>query len=153
VGIPEGNRHCPAVLNPGESCPAADPYYPPLRRAASCFGRSLRLPLQRKPAAADFAVFHQQPWDQLKLMAGVSPQPHRQVGRQQLCDEAAQPARVLHTSSSPRTNRLRGSSPGGEAPALLRNPHWRRCGIESFSFSKSLCLVILAGLRDSEEPR
>jgi len=28
----------------------------------------------------------------------------------------------------------------GEAPALLRNPHWRRCGIEFFSFSKGWCL-------------
>jgi aspartate/methionine/tyrosine aminotransferase len=28
----------------------------------------------------------------------------------------------------------------GEAPALLRHPQWRRCGIEFFSFSKSWCL-------------
>jgi aspartate/methionine/tyrosine aminotransferase len=28
----------------------------------------------------------------------------------------------------------------GEAPALLRNPAWRDCGIEFFSFSKSWCL-------------
>jgi aspartate/methionine/tyrosine aminotransferase len=28
----------------------------------------------------------------------------------------------------------------GEAPALLRHPAWRRCGIEFFSFSKSWCL-------------
>ena len=28
----------------------------------------------------------------------------------------------------------------GVAPALLRNPAWRRCGIEFFSFSKSWCL-------------
>jgi aspartate/methionine/tyrosine aminotransferase len=28
----------------------------------------------------------------------------------------------------------------GEAPALLRSPHWRRCGIEFFSFSKGWCL-------------
>lgn len=28
----------------------------------------------------------------------------------------------------------------GEAPALLRHPEWRRCGIEFFSFSKGWCL-------------
>jgi aspartate/methionine/tyrosine aminotransferase len=28
----------------------------------------------------------------------------------------------------------------GTAPALLRNPAWRQCGIEFFSFSKSWCL-------------
>ncbi len=143
VGSQEGTALLPlAVLNPGESALLLDPYYPShlggLQLASAV---PLRLPLQSEAGwRPDFGRLPSSQWDQLKLMVlGFPHNPTATVGCQEWVDEAAHLA-ARHNIVFAHDNPYVDLALEGEAPALLRNPHWRRCGIEFFSFSKSWCL-------------
>jgi aspartate/methionine/tyrosine aminotransferase len=143
VGSQEGTAHLPlAVLNPGDRALLLDPYYPShmggLRLASA---EPVLLPLQ--PAAGwrpHFDAPSPQQWDALKLMVlGFPHNPTATTGEQAWVDEAAERA-VRHGVVFAHDNPYVDLALDGEAPALLRSPQWRECGIEFFSFSKSWCL-------------
>jgi len=143
VGSQEGTAHLPlAVLDPGDAALLLDPYYPShmggLHLASA---RPLLLPL--RPQAGwrpDFEQLSASEWDGLRLMVlGFPHNPTATTGSQDWLDAAVQKA-LTHDIVLAHDNPYVDLALDGEAPALLRNPAWRRCGIEFFSFSKSWCL-------------
>ncbi|MFM8604465.1 MAG: aminotransferase class I/II-fold pyridoxal phosphate-dependent enzyme [Cyanobium sp.] len=143
VGSQEGTAHLPlAVLDPGDEALLLDPYYPShmggLRLASA---RPRLLPLAAEAGwRPDFQRLSDAHWDALKLMVlGFPHNPTATTGEQAWLDEAV--ARALrHDIVLAHDNPYVDLALDGEAPALLRNPAWRECGIEFFSFSKSWCL-------------
>ncbi|MCP9915069.1 aminotransferase class I/II-fold pyridoxal phosphate-dependent enzyme [Cyanobium sp. ATX 6F1] len=143
VGSQEGTAHLPlAVLNPGDSALLLDPYYPSHLgglHLASAEPRFLRL-RPEQGWCPDFDQLPASAWDQLKLMVlGFPHNPTATVGQQAWVDEAAERA-VRHGLVFAHDNPYVDLVLEGEAPALLRSPLWRQCGIEFFSFSKGWCL-------------
>jgi aspartate/methionine/tyrosine aminotransferase len=143
VGSQEGTAHLPlAVLDPGDAALLLDPYYPShmggLHLASA---RPLLLPL--RPQAGwrpDFEQLSASEWDGLRLMVlGFPHNPTATTGSQDWLDAAVQKA-LTHDIVLAHDNPYVDLALDGEAPALLRNPAWRHCGIEFFSFSKSWCL-------------
>jgi aspartate/methionine/tyrosine aminotransferase len=143
VGSQEGTAHLPlAVLNPGDAALLLDPYYPSHLgglRLASAEPHMLRL-----DAAAGFAPDFDQlsasQWEALKLMVlGFPHNPTATTGQQAWVDAAAERA-VRHGLVFAHDNPYVDLALDGEAPALLRSPLWRQCGIEFFSLSKGWCL-------------
>ncbi|CAK6700380.1 aminotransferase class I/II-fold pyridoxal phosphate-dependent enzyme [Synechococcus sp. CBW1107] len=143
VGSQEGTAHLPlAVLNPGEPALLLDPYYPShrggLHLASAC---TELLPLRADQGwRPPFEAISPVAWDQLRLMVlGFPHNPTATVGEQAWLDQAVARAQ-RHGFVLAHDNPYVDLALEGEAPALLRNPHWRSCGIEFFSFSKSWCL-------------
>jgi aspartate/methionine/tyrosine aminotransferase len=143
VGSQEGTAHLPlAVLNPGDPALLLDPFYPSHLgglRLASAQPQFLKL----DPAAGfvpDFDQLSASQWDALKLMVlGFPHNPTATTGEQAWVDAAAERA-VRHGIVFAHDNPYVDLALDGEAPALLRSPLWRQCGIEFFSFSKGWCL-------------
>jgi aspartate/methionine/tyrosine aminotransferase len=143
VGSQEGTAHLPlAVLNPGDPALLLDPYYPSHLgglRLASAEPRFLRLH-SAEGFAPDFDQLSRSEWDALKLMVlGFPHNPTATTGQQAWVDAAAERA-VRHGVVFAHDNPYVDLALEGEAPALLRSPLWRQCGIEFFSFSKGWCL-------------
>ena len=143
VGSQEGTAHLPlAVLNPGDQALLLDPYYPSHRgglQLASAQPRVLPLSAERG-YAPDWDQLSASQWDALKLMVlGFPHNPTATTGEQAWVDAAAARA-VRHGLVVAHDNPYVDLALDGEAPALLRSPHWRQCGIEFFSFSKGWCL-------------
>jgi len=143
VGSQEGTAHLPlAVLNPGEAALLLDPYYPSHLgglQLASAVPHLLPLHVETgwRPR---FDQIRSSQWDQLRLMVlGFPHNPTATVGDQAWVDAAAERAE-RHDIVFAHDNPYVDLALEGEAPALLRNPLWRRCGIEFFSFSKGWCL-------------
>ncbi|MFO8238982.1 MAG: aminotransferase class I/II-fold pyridoxal phosphate-dependent enzyme [Prochlorococcaceae cyanobacterium] len=143
VGSQEGTAHLPlAVLNPGDGALLLDPYYPShmggLHLASA---RPVLLPLD--PAAGwrpDFERLPAAQWDALRLMVlGFPHNPTATTGKQTWLDAAVDKA-LAHDIVLAHDNPYVDLALEGEAPALLRHPAWRQCGIEFFSLSKSWCL-------------
>lgn len=143
VGSQEGTAHMPlAVLDPGDAALLLDLYYPShmggLHLASA---RPVLLPLKAqegwRPA---FERVSDADWEAIRLMVlGFPHNPTATTGEQAWLDEAV--ARALrHDCVLAHDNPYVDLALDGEAPALLRNPAWRDCGIEFFSFSKSWCL-------------
>jgi len=143
VGSQEGTAHLPlAVLNPGDQALLLDPYYPShLGGLHLASARPHFLPLAAERGfAPDFDQLSPSQWDALRLMVlGFPHNPTATTGAQAWVDEAAARA-VRHGVVFAHDNPYVDLALEGEAPALLRSPHWRRCGIEFFSFSKGWCL-------------
>ncbi|MFQ6537564.1 MULTISPECIES: aminotransferase class I/II-fold pyridoxal phosphate-dependent enzyme [Aphanothece] len=143
VGSQEGTAHLPlAVLNPGDRALLLDPYYPSHLgglQLASARPELLRL----DPADGwrpDFDRLPPSTWDALKLMVlGFPHNPTATTGEQAWVDAAVEKA-LRHDLVLAHDNPYVDLALEGEAPALLRHPHWRECGIEFFSLSKSWCL-------------
>jgi aspartate/methionine/tyrosine aminotransferase len=143
VGSQEGTAHLPlAVLDPGDAALLLDPYYPShmggLHLASA---RPVLLPLQAdegwRPAFERVAASD---WETLRLMVlGFPHNPTATTGEQAWIDQAVERA-LQHGIVLAHDNPYVDLALDGEAPALLRNPAWRECGIEFFSFSKSWCL-------------
>jgi aspartate/methionine/tyrosine aminotransferase len=143
VGSQEGTAHLPlAVLDPGDAALLLDPYYPShmggLHLASA---RPVLLPLEAdqgwRPA---FERVSDTDWAALKLMVlGFPHNPTATTGEQAWIDGAVDRA-LRHDVVLAHDNPYVDLALEGEAPALLRNPAWRECGIEFFSFSKSWCL-------------
>ncbi|MEY4430119.1 MAG: hypothetical protein RLZZ533_55 [Cyanobacteriota bacterium] len=143
VGSQEGTAHLPlAVLNPGDQALLLDPYYPSHRgglQLASAQPRLLPLAADRG-FAPDWDQLSASQWDALKLMVlGFPHNPTATTGEQAWVDAAAARA-VRHGLVFAHDNPYVDLALDGEAPALLRSPHWRQCGIEFFSLSKGWCL-------------
>ena len=143
VGSQEGTAHLPlAVLNPGDPALLLDPYYPSHLgglRLASAEPRFLKLNAA-EGFAPDFDQLSSIEWDALKLMVlGFPHNPTATTGQQAWVDAAAERA-VRHGVVFAHDNPYVDLALEGEAPALLRSPLWRQCGIEFFSFSKGWCL-------------
>ena len=143
VGSQEGTAHLPlAVLNPGDAALLLDPYYPSHRgglELASAETVLLRLDPQQgwRP---DFESLSPATWKALQLMVlGFPHNPTATTGQQAWLDAAVAKA-IDHDVVLAHDNPYVDLALEGEAPALLRHPDWRRCGIEFFSFSKSWCL-------------
>jgi aspartate/methionine/tyrosine aminotransferase len=143
VGSQEGTAHLPlAVLNPGDAALLLDPYYPSHRgglELASAETVLLRLDPQQgwRP---DFESLSPATWKALRLMVlGFPHNPTATTGQQAWLDAAVAKA-IDHDVVLAHDNPYVDLALEGEAPALLRHPDWRRCGIEFFSFSKSWCL-------------
>ncbi|MFZ0408639.1 MAG: aminotransferase class I/II-fold pyridoxal phosphate-dependent enzyme [Cyanobium sp.] len=143
VGSQEGTAHLPlAVLNPGDAALLLDPYYPShLGGLHLASARPLLLPLEASRGwRPDFDRLGSSEWDALKLMVlGFPHNPTTTTGEQLWLDQAVQRA-LRHDIVLAHDNPYVDLALDGEAPALLRNPAWRQCGIEFFSFSKSWCL-------------
>ncbi|MEI6029730.1 MAG: aminotransferase class I/II-fold pyridoxal phosphate-dependent enzyme [Synechococcaceae cyanobacterium ELA739] len=143
VGSQEGTAHLPlAVLNPGDAALLLDPYYPShLGGLHLASARPVLLPLD--PARGwrpDFERLSAAEWEALKLMVlGFPHNPTATTGEQLWLDQAVERA-LRHDIVLAHDNPYVDLALEGEAPALLRNPAWRQCGIEFFSFSKSWCL-------------
>ena len=143
VGSQEGTAHLPlAALNAGDQALLLDPYYPSHLgglHLASAQPRFLKL----DPAAGfapDFEQLSSSQWDALRLMVlGFPHNPTATTGQQAWVDAAAERA-VRHDLVFAHDNPYVDLALDGEAPALLRSPLWRQCGIEFFSFSKGWCL-------------
>ena len=143
VGSQEGTAHLPlAVLNPGDPALLLDPYYPSHLgglHLASARPQFLRLDPQRG-FAPDFEQLSGSQWQALKLMVlGFPHNPTATTGEQAWLEAAAERA-VRHGVVLAHDNPYVDLALDGEAPALLRSPLWRQCGIEFFSFSKAWCL-------------
>ena len=143
VGSQEGTAHLPlAVLNPGDHALLLDPYYPShmggLRLASA---DPILLPLH--PAQNWKPPFHRlsfEQWQKIRLMVlGFPHNPTATTGQQSWLDQAVSLA-LDHDIVLAHDNPYLDLALDGEAPALLRHPAWRQCGIEFFSFSKSWCL-------------
>jgi aspartate/methionine/tyrosine aminotransferase len=143
VGSQEGTAHLPlAVLDPGDPALLLDPYYPSHRGGLHlAAARTVLLPLQAERGwRPDFYHLPAATWDALKLMVlGFPHNPTATTGEQAWLDEAVHKA-LRHDIVLAHDNPYVDLALDGEAPALLRHPEWRRCGIEFFSFSKSWCL-------------
>jgi aspartate/methionine/tyrosine aminotransferase len=143
VGSQEGTAHLPlAVLNPGDAALLLDPYYPShLGGIQLASGVAHHLPLRAEEGwRPHFERLTSSQWDQLKLMVlGFPHNPTATVGAQAWLDAAVERA-LRHGLVLAHDNPYVDLALEGEAPALLRHPHWRRCGIEFFSLSKSWCL-------------
>jgi aspartate/methionine/tyrosine aminotransferase len=143
VGSQEGTAHLPlAVLNPGDQALLLNPYYPShLGGLQLASARPLFLDLD--PAAdyrPDFDALSDQQWQDLKLLVlGFPHNPTATTGEQAWLDAAVEKA-LLHDVVVAHDNPYVDLALEGEAPALLRHPRWRECGIEFFSFSKGWCL-------------
>ena len=143
VGSQEGTAHLPlAVLNPGDAALLLDPYYP--SHMGGLHLASARPRLLRLDAAAgwrpDFEQLSPAEWDELALMVlGFPHNPTATTGEQAWVDAAVEKA-LRHSVVLAHDNPYVDLALDGTAPALLRNPAWRQCGIEFFSFSKSWCL-------------
>jgi aspartate/methionine/tyrosine aminotransferase len=143
VGSQEGTAHLPlAVLNPGDRALLLDPYYPShmggLHLASA---EPVLLPLDPEASwRPDFDRLAPSQWQALKLMVlGFPHNPTATTGEQAWLDAAVERA-LRHDVVLAHDNPYVDLALEGEAPALLRHPAWRRCGIEFFSFSKSWCL-------------
>jgi aspartate/methionine/tyrosine aminotransferase len=143
VGSQEGTAHLPlAVLDPGDAALLLDPYYPShmggLHLASA---RPVLLPLQADQGwRPDFGRISDADWDAIRLMVlGFPHNPTATTGEQAWVDEAVERA-LRHDCVLAHDNPYVDLALEGEAPALLRHPAWRDCGIEFFSFSKSWCL-------------
>lgn len=143
VGSQEGTAHLPlAVLNPGDGALLLDPHYPSHRgglELASAETLLLRLDPEQgwRP---DFGAIPTSAWSSLRLMVlGFPHNPTATTGEQAWLDEAVAHA-IDHDVVLAHDNPYVDLALAGEAPALLRHPDWRRCGIEFFSFSKGWCL-------------
>jgi aspartate/methionine/tyrosine aminotransferase len=143
VGSQEGTAHLPlAVLNPGDRALLLDPYYPShmggLHLASA---EPVLLPLDPEAGwRPDFDRLSPSQWPDLSLMVlGFPHNPTATTGEQAWLDAAVERA-LRHDVVLAHDNPYVDLALEGEAPALLRNPAWRRCGIEFFSFSKSWCL-------------
>jgi aspartate/methionine/tyrosine aminotransferase len=143
LGSQEGTAHLPlALLNPGDAALVLDPGYPShlgglhLASAAPLFLR-LKAAQGWRPA---FESLPASVWDGLRLMVmGFPHNPTATTGEQGWLDEAMAKA-LSHEMVLLHDNPYVDLALEGTAPALLRHPDWRRCGIELFSFSKSWCL-------------
>jgi aspartate/methionine/tyrosine aminotransferase len=143
LGSQEGTAHLPlAVLNPGDQALLLDPYYPSHLgglHLASAQPRFLRLDPARGHAP-DFDQLSDSQWQALRLMVlGFPHNPTATTGEQAWIEAAAERA-VRHGLVFAHDNPYVDLALDGEAPALLRSPLWRRCGIEFFSLSKGWCL-------------
>lgn len=143
LGSQEGTAHLPlAVLNPGDQALLLDPYYPSHLgglHLASAQPRFLRLDPARG-YAPDFGQVSDSQWQALRLMVlGFPHNPTATTGEQAWIEAAAERA-VRHGLVFAHDNPYVDLALDGEAPALLRSPLWRQCGIEFFSFSKGWCL-------------
>jgi aspartate/methionine/tyrosine aminotransferase len=143
LGSQEGTAHLPlAVLNPGDQALLLDPYYPSHLgglHLASAQPRFLRLDPARG-YAPDFDQVSDSQWQALRLMVlGFPHNPTATTGEQAWIEAAAERA-VRHGLVFAHDNPYVDLALDGEAPALLRSPLWRQCGIEFFSFSKGWCL-------------
>ncbi len=143
VGSQEGTAHLPlAVLDPGDAALLLDPHYPSHRGGLElASARCLTLPLLSeegwRPA---FERLGPDVWESLRLMVlGFPHNPTATTGEQAWLDAAVEKA-LRHDIVLAHDNPYVDLALDGEAPALLRHPAWRRCGIEFFSFSKSWCL-------------
>jgi aspartate/methionine/tyrosine aminotransferase len=143
VGSQEGTAHLPlAVLNPGDRALLLDPYYPShmggLHLASA---EPVLLPLDPEAGwRPDFDRLSPSQWQDLSLMVlGFPHNPTATTGKQAWLDAAVERA-LRHDVVLAHDNPYVDLALEGEAPALLRHPAWRRCGIEFFSFSKSWCL-------------
>ena len=143
VGSQEGTAHLPlAVLNPGDRALLLDPYYPShmggLHLASA---EPVLLPLDPEAGwRPDFDRLSPSQWQDLSLMVlGFPHNPTATTGEQAWLDAAVERA-LRHDVVLAHDNPYVDLALEGEAPALLRHPAWRRCGIEFFSFSKSWCL-------------
>ena len=143
VGSQEGTAHLPlAVLNPGDRALLLDPCYPShLGGLHLASAEPVLLPLDPEAGwRPDFDALSPEQWEDLKLMVlGYPHNPTATTGQQAWLDEAAARA-VRHGLVLAHDNPYVDLALDGEAPALLRSPHWRDCGIEFFSFSKGWCL-------------
>jgi len=143
VGSQEGTAHLPlAVLNPGDRALLLDPHYPSHRGGLELASAAIER-LSLDPARGwrpDFDAIPAGSWQVLRLMVlGFPHNPTATTGEQAWLDEAVARA-VAHDIVLAHDNPYVDLALEGEAPALLRNPAWRRCGIEFFSFSKGWCL-------------
>ncbi len=143
IGSQEGTAHFPmAVLDPGDSALIFDPSYPSHRGGLELADASIQtLPLElHRNWAPDFNAITPAQWDQLRLlMFGFPHNPTASVGQQDWLDEAMSRAQH-HDLVVAHDNPYLDLALEGEAPALLRSPHWRERGIEFFSLSKGWCL-------------
>jgi aspartate/methionine/tyrosine aminotransferase len=143
VGSQEGTAHLPlAVLNPGDRALLLDPCYPShLGGLHLASAEPVLLPLDPEAGwRPDFDALSPEQWDDLKLMVlGYPHNPTATTGQQVWLDEAAERA-FRHGLVLAHDNPYVDLALDGEAPTLLRAPHWRDCGIEFFSFSKGWCL-------------
>jgi aspartate/methionine/tyrosine aminotransferase len=73
------------------------------------------------------------------MVLGFPHNPTATTGEQAWLDQAVERA-LHHNIVLAHDNPYVDLALEGEAPALLRNPAWRECGIEFFSLSKSWCL-------------
>ena len=143
VGSQEGTAHLPlAVLNPGDRALLLDPYYPS-HMGGLQLASAEPLLLGLDGAAGwrpDFEALGPGQWDALKLMVlGFPHNPTATTGEQAWVDRAAELA-LRHGVVFAHDNPYVDLALDGQAPALLRSPHWRGCGIEFFSLSKGWCL-------------
>ena len=143
VGSHEGTAHLPlAVLNPGDPALLLDPYYPSHMGGLHLASADpVLLPLDAEAGwRPDFDRLAPSQWQALKLMVlGFPHNPTATTGEQGWLDAAVERA-LRHDVVLAHDNPYVDLALEGEAPALLRHPAWRRCGIEFFSFSKSWCL-------------
>ncbi|MDM7953216.1 MAG: aminotransferase class I/II-fold pyridoxal phosphate-dependent enzyme [Cyanobium sp. CZS 25K] len=143
VGSQEGTAHLPlAVLNPGDRALLLDPYYPSHMGGLHLASADpVLLPLEAEAGwRPDFDRLSPSQWQSLKLMVlGFPHNPTATTGEQAWLDGAVERA-LRHDIVLAHDNPYVDLALEGEAPALLRHPAWRRCGIEFFSFSKSWCL-------------
>ncbi|MEB3202511.1 MAG: aminotransferase class I/II-fold pyridoxal phosphate-dependent enzyme, partial [Synechococcus sp.] len=128
VGSQEGTAHLPlAVLNPGDRALLLDPYYPSHMGGLQL--ASAEPVLLRLDGAAgwrpDFDALGATEWDALKLMVlGFPHNPTATTGEQAWVDGAAERA-LRHGVVFAHDNPYVDLALDGEAPALLRSPHWR----------------------------
>jgi aspartate/methionine/tyrosine aminotransferase len=143
VGSQEGTAHLPlSVLDPGDPALLLDPHYPSHRGGLLlASARPCLLPLRADQGwRPDFDALPSSQWEALKLMVlGFPHNPTATTGAQAWLDRAVELA-LRHDIVLAHDNPYVDLALDGEAPALLRHPHGRRCGIEFFSFSKSWCL-------------
>ena len=143
VGSQEGTAHLPlAVLEPGDRAVLLDPGYPSHRGGLLLASAQLE-PLCLEASAGwrpDFAAIPAQRWAETRLMVlGFPHNPTATTGEQAWLEEAMVLA-LRHGFVLAHDNPYVDLSLEGEAPALLRHPDWRACGIEFFSLSKGWCL-------------
>ena len=143
LGSQEGTAHLPlAVLDPGDAALVLDPCYPSHRGGLHLArAEPVLLPLNRSAGwRPDFSALDAATWQRLNLMVlGFPHNPTATTGEQSWLDTAVEQA-LTHGIVLAHDNPYVDLALDGEAPALLRNPAWRQCGIEFFSFSKSWCL-------------
>jgi len=143
VGSQEGTAHLPlALLNPGDGALVLDPSYPSHGGGVLLAGGRVR----RLGLSADqgwlpcWGQLGPSDWEQLRLLVlGFPHNPTATVGNQECLEEAFTCAR-RHGLVLAHDNPYVDLALDGEAPALLRSPHWREGGIEFFSLSKAWCL-------------
>jgi aspartate/methionine/tyrosine aminotransferase len=143
VGSQEGTAHLPlAVLNPGDRALLLDPYYPSHMGGLNlASAEPVLLPLDAASGwRPRFDHLDAAAWQTIRLMVlGFPHNPTATTGEQGWLDEAVAKA-LQHGIVLAHDNPYVDLALEGEAPALLRHPDWRQCGIEFFSLSKSWCL-------------